>query len=342
MKIGNFEIGRKAFIIAEIGNNHLGDAQIAMETLAAAAEAGVDAVKFQMFNPDLLVSSDEPVLKHVPDNVCATQRERFRKMMLSEKVFIDLAKKAAELNLIFLTTPFDKQSADFLDTIVPAFKISSGDADNQPLISHILTKNKPILISTGMSTQADIDNLVTNLPKNNTILLHCIGAYPTPDDQACLSLIPFYIEKYKMPIGYSDHTVGLIAPLAAVSMGAVVIEKHFILDESIPGGDRALSLSPKKMTELVTEIRRIEKMKGRVPRKIQAAEIYGCQKLRRCAYTNRKIRQGEEIMEKDIVWLRPVVKNSLHFDIFKANGHIIAVKTIEKEQPLTTEDILRS
>ena len=342
MKIGNFEIGTRTFIIAEIGNNHLGDAQLAKETLAAAAESGVDAVKFQMFNPDLLVSSDEPVLKHVTDNVCATQRERFRKMMLSEKVFIDLAEKTAKLGLTFLTTPFDIHSADFLDPLVPAFKISSGDADNKPLIYHILSKNKPILISTGMSTQDEIDKLVTMLPEDNTLLLHCIGAYPTPDDQACLSLIPFYNEKYKMPIGYSDHTVGLLAPLAAVGMGAVVIEKHFILDDSIPGGDRALSLTPKRMNELVRQIRRVEKMKGTVPRKIQAAEIYGCQKLRRCAYTNRTILQGENITEKDIIWLRPVVENSLHFDIFNEKSHIKAVKTIEKEHPLTIGDITRS
>ncbi|MBI5195888.1 MAG: N-acetylneuraminate synthase family protein [Nitrospirae bacterium] len=339
MKIGNFEIGRKTFIIAEIGNNHLGDAELAMKTLEAAAASGADAVKFQLFDPELLVSKDAPVLKHVPDKSHGTQRERFKSMVLPGGVFRELAQKAESIGMVFLCTPFDEKSADFLDDIVPAFKVASGDANNLPLLRHVISKGKPVLVSTGFCKQEEVDRLAEMLPKKGSILLHCIGAYPVPDNETGLSLIPFYNQRYGLPVGYSDHTADTLAPLAAVATGAVVIEKHFILDRSIPGGDRALSLEPKEMSDFIRDIRRLEKMMGDYPRKIQPSEEYGRTNLRRSAYAKYNIRKGQKITAADVIWLRPVPANSVSFEDFDTVSSFIAQKDIDSEEPLTYNNI---
>lgn len=339
MKIGNFEIGRKTFVIAEIGNNHLGDAGLAMKTLEAAAVSGADAVKFQLFDPDLLVSRDAPVLQHVPDKSHGTQRARFKSMVLSKEVFRKLARKAESMNMVFLCTPFDEKSADFLDEIVPAFKVASGDANNLPLLRHVISKGKPVLASTGFCRQEEVDRLAETLPKERSALLHCIGAYPVPDNETGLSLIPFYKQRYGLPVGYSDHTAGTFAPLAAVATGAVVIEKHFILDRSIPGGDRALSLEPEEMSDFVMDIRRLEKMMGEHPRKIQPSEEYGRINLRRSAYARHNIRKGQKITAADITWLRPVPANGVSFEDVEAGCSFIARKDILSEEPLTYNNL---
>ena len=339
MKIKHFEIGSCALIIAEIGNNHLGDPDLAHRTLEAAAESGVDAIKFQLFNPDLLVSNDAPILRHVPDRIHGTQRERFQSMLLPPEAFVRLAEHAEELGKIFLTTPFDEKSADILDDLVPAFKIASGDANNTPLLKYIISKGKPVLISTGTCDQDEVDKLVSIIPKDNSVLLHCVGSYPTPDDQASLSMIPFYRKRYGIFTGYSDHTAGILAPLAAISMGAVVLEKHFILDKSLPAGDREVSLTPKEMFDLVKEIRRLESMLGRTPRRVLPCEKYGRRNLRRNAYAKRDIKSHETITVHDVVWLRPEVERGLSFDDFNKAHSFKAKKAIDFEEPLTLDNV---
>lgn len=339
MKIGKFEIGTKTYIVAEIGNNHLGKPELAFKSLEVVAKIGIDAVKFQLFNPDLLVNPKSPVLKHVPNNCYLTQRERFKNMMLSRDVFIELAKRAEKLGVAFLCTPFDLDSVDFLNKLVPAFKIASGDINNIPLLEYIISKGKPILVSSGMCNQQEVDKLVSLLPKDRSVLLHCIGAYPTPDNEVCLSLIPFYSQRYNMFIGYSDHTPDTLAPLSAVALGAVVIEKHFILDKSIPGGDRDLSLDGDEMTKLVRNIRRLESMIGRVPRCVQHSENYARVNLRRCAYARKLIMREDKITMDDIVWLRPVVEEGISYEDFKNNSLLKAKETIYSEEPLTKENV---
>ncbi|MFC1814713.1 N-acetylneuraminate synthase family protein [Thermodesulfobacteriota bacterium] len=339
MKIKNFEIGSRALIIAEIGNNHLGDPDLAHKTLEAAAESGVDAIKFQLFNPNLLVSNDAPVLRHVPDRIHGTQRERFKSMLLPPGAFARLAEHAKELGKVFLTTPFDEKSADILEDLVPAFKIASGDANNTPLLKYIISKGKPVLISTGTCEQEEVDKLVSIIPKDNSVLLHCVGSYPTPDDQASLSMIPFYRERYGIFTGYSDHTAGILAPLAAISMGAVVLEKHFILDKSLPAGDREVSLTPKEMFGLVKEIRRVESMLGRTPRKVLPCEKYGRTNLRRGAYAGRDIKTDEKVTIRDIIWLRPEVEKGLSFDDINKFHSLSAKEEILFEQPLTLDNV---
>jgi len=339
MKIGDFTIGSRTFIIAEIGNNHLGDPELAEKSLRAAAKTGVDAVKFQLFDPKLLVSRDEPVLAHVLDKVNKTQRERFSSMVLSHDVFTELAELAKKLGIYFMATPFDEKSVDFLDELVPAFKIASGDANNRPLISKIISKEKPIFISTGLCDQEEVDEIYASLPKDRSVLLHCIGSYPTPDDQASLFTIPFYRKRYDIQVGYSDHTQGEVASIAACALGAVVIEKHFILDKSIPGGDREVSLVPEEMSIMVNKIKRLDKMKGDLERRIMDCEQKMKVTLRRSAYAYRDFKKGEEITYKDVVWLRPVVSSGLSYADFSSKNRFFAKQEILNETPLTRENV---
>lgn len=337
--IGNVEIGSKTFIIAEIGNNHIGDFNLAKQSLEAAARCGVDAVKFQTFKPELLVDKHMPIFAHVPDKSLKTQRERSKKMALTNDEFIRLTEIAKEIGIMLLTTPFDKGSADFIDKYVPVFKIASGDVNNIPLLDHVLAKGKGMLVSTGMCSQDEVDELVAYIPKGRLILFHCVASYPTKPEDANLSLIPFYQQRYQIPIAYSDHTAGLTASMMAAAMGAVAIEKHFILDRSIPAGDIAVSLDPKEMTTLVNAIREIDLMKGKPPRKLLDCEQYGKRTLRRTAYAKRPIAKDEGILTDDVVWLRPMQDEGIVFKHFKGGYKLVAKHHIAMEEPLTMGNV---
>ena len=323
--ITHFGSRKRPYIIAEIGNNHLGDVDLAHSTIDAAIQAGVDAVKFQLYDPNLLITSSEPVLKHVPNNTFDTQRERFRHMVLEHREFSALADHAKEKKVDFLCTPFDEPSADFLDDIVPAFKIASGDASNFGLIDYVATKGKPMMASTGLCEQDEVDQLVGRLPKDQSIIFHCVGAYPTPDNEVNMDLIPFYQNRYGLPVGFSDHTPDTLAPLAAIAMGATIIEKHFILDKSLLGGDRALSLDENEMRILVEGARRIGDMRGVTPRTLTESEAYGKGKLRRSVYVKHFVTAGEVITADDTVYLRPELS-----DAHTISSVIAAKKTVAK------------
>lgn len=339
MKIGDFEIGSRTFVIAEIGNNHLGRPESAHEMLDAAADSGVDAVKFQLYTPELLVTSDMPVLAHVPKSEATTQRERFSKMRLPDEAYQDLANHAAQRGVVFLTTPFDRESVDLLDPFLQAYKIASGEADNYGLIDYIIAKNKPILLSTGMCSEVDIDALVDRLPADRSAILHCIGSYPTPDDQASLAVIARMRDRYRLPIGYSDHTVDTLAPVMAVAMGATVIEKHFLIDPDSPAGDRALSITPQQMSQMVEDIRRVESMLGDGTRMLQPCEEYASRALRKCLYASNSIQEGEAIGEANTILLRPVVDGAR--EPAMQHGQLRASGPIDEGEALTESNTER-
>lgn len=338
MKIGHVIVGSQILVIAEIGNNHLGDIDLAHKHLAAAADAGVDAVKFQMFTPDLLVAETTPVYKHVPDRRFNTQRERFRVMSLSREEYEGLARHARDRGILFMCTAFDQESADFLEPLVPAFKVASGDSSFFPLIDYIVEKGKPLLVSTGLCHQHEVDSLADRLPRDRTLLFHCVGAYPTPDEETCLSLIPFYRDRYRLPVGFSDHTPDHLAALGAVTLGATAVEKHFILNKDLPGGDRVVSLIPEQMKKLVEEIRRLESMIGYAPRALQPSEIYGRRELRRSAYNASAAKKGDILKMKDIVFLRPELKDAYSPKDFPAGSTLRVTCDLEKESPLTPQN----
>ena len=228
MNIGNCDLTKSTFIIAEVGANHEGNLEVAKELVKVAAKTGADAVKFQTYHADKIVVKSE-----------RERYEHFQRFELKDEEFMQLAKLAKERNLIFLSTPFDIEAVDFIDKLVPAFKISSGDITYLPLIEHVARKNKPILLSTGMSNVEEIWQAIETVKRANSklieeeklILLHCITSYPTKIEEANLRAIPFMKKTFRLPVGYSDHTLGFDACLYAVALGASVIEKHFTLDK---------------------------------------------------------------------------------------------------------------
>lgn len=261
MNIGSFDLAKRVFIIAEGGNCHEGSFERAAEMVKVAKKAGTDAIKFQTIVPEKLVSADQ------------TERmARLKKFQLTQDQFKQLAKVAEKEGIVFLSTPFDTESAKFLNNLVPAFKIASGDITFTPLLETVASFGKPILLSTGGSSMADIKQALQTIGNTPVCLLHCVLSYPTTSEQANLQRINL-LKQFDRPVGYSDHTLGLAASLAAVAMGARVIEKHFTLDKQLSDyRDHQLSADPGELTELVQQIRELEKMLGEVGQETSPVE----------------------------------------------------------------------
>ena len=293
----------KTIIIAEIGINHNGDFDLAKEMLHAAVECDVDVVKFQNFDADKLI------LKHVLPkphlrSLYKSQHERFRSIELSETQLIDLAELTNKHGKIFMSTPSDPDGVDFIEAIAPAIKIGSDDLTNLPLIRHTVGKNKPIFLSTGLATTDEIVRVVSEIPKNLLLLLHCVSKYPTPFKEANLQAIPFLKGKFDVPVGYSDHTIGTVACLASVCYGAVVVEKHFTLNKNQEVGDHKLSADPKDMARLVIDIRNLEKCISVTDRQEPGTEEE-LDMSRKSLVTITDIPKGATITEDMILAMRP-------------------------------------
>lgn len=303
MKIGNFESKGKIFILAEIGSNHNGDFNLAKMLVEEAANSGADGVKFQTFNPDTIVHKDLPIFPSAR-GIYKTQHERLSALKLEYEQFKKLKKLANKLGVLFLSTPFDEDSTDFLDEIVPFYKVSSGDIANIPLLKHIAGKRKPVILSTGMANEKEIEKAMDIFPKENIILLHCVALYPTPIEKANLLSIPYLREKYNIPVGYSDHTIGLAACKIAAALGAILIEKHFTLDKNQPIGDHKISMDPADLADLVKEVRNIEKALGVYGKPIES-EKEAAKIMRRSLYARTYIPKGATVSSNMIVALRP-------------------------------------
>lgn len=304
MLIEGLNTDNKVFIIAEIGNNHEGDFNLAQEMIAQAAEAGVNAVKFQTIIPELLVDRSQQ-----------ERIARLQKFQFTYEQFEILAKTAKDNNVVFCSTPFDLQSASFLNSIQSVFKIASGDNNFFPLIDHVAAFCKPIIISTGLSNMDLLKNLhnrVTGIWANANVtpglaFLHCLTSYPTPVDQAGLSSIFKLREEFpQLVIGYSDHTMGIDASLYSVVAGARIVEKHFTIDKNHSDfRDHQLSADPVDMRNLVDGIREIELMFGEGP-----GEESHCEKDMH-AVARRSIAAAVDlpvgtVLEKDhLIWVRP-------------------------------------
>jgi N,N'-diacetyllegionaminate synthase len=303
MKIGDFNVGNKAFIVAEIGNNHNGDFETAKMLVREAARAGADAVKFQTFDPDKIVHKDVAPPAHAR-GVHKTQRERLASIALDHDEYEALAQLASSVGVVFLSTPFDEDSVEFLDKLVPAFKIASGDVTNIPLLKLVAKKRKPVIISTGMATDDEIQDAVDLFPREDVILLHCIAQYPTPIGEANLKSIPYLHKKFNVLSGYSDHTIGLSACKTAIALDAVLIEKHFTWDKTQPVGDHKLSMDPNDLVELVKDVRQIESLLGSYGNPLQG-EKEARRIMRRSLYASRDIKAGEIISDDMCIALRP-------------------------------------
>lgn len=294
------------YIIAEAGVNHNGDINLAYKLIDVAVEAGADAVKFQTFKAKNLVSKYTDMATYQKKNIGydSEQLKMLEKLELRFEDFVKLKKYCDEKGIVFLSSPFDFESIDFLEELVPYYKIPSGEIINYPYLSKIAEKNKPIIMSTGMATLSEIEKALDTIYKVNNnaevYLLHCTTNYPTPFEEVNLRAMLTLKEAFKLPVGYSDHTLGIEVPIAAVAMGAQIIEKHFTLDKNLPGPDHKASLEPYELKEMVKAIRNIEKALGTGIKKPNKSELEIMKVARKKLVAARDIKRGNIITVNDI------------------------------------------
>jgi N,N'-diacetyllegionaminate synthase len=304
MKIADIDLDKQVFIIAEIGNNHEGDFGLAKEMIDCAAEAGADAVKFQTIVPEKLVSpSDE------------ARVARLKTFQFSNAQFAELAQFARKAGVIFFSTPFDLESAKFLDTIQPVFKIASGDNTFVQLIETVAGFGKPMIVSTGLADMALLDRVYAQVHRvwmargvnPGLALLHCIASYPAPVDQVNLAAIRTMMSHFTDCVpGYSDHVLGIKAATYAVAAGARVIEKHFTIDKNYSDfRDHQLSADPADMAELVKAIREVTAMMGTGEKTPQPCEADMQIAARRSITAARDIAAGTVLTAGLLGWVRP-------------------------------------
>lgn len=259
---------QKVFIIAEAGVNHNGDMGRAKKMIALAAEAGADAVKFQTFKAENITTKDAKKAEYQIANSGSRESQyvMLKRLELGRQDFKKLIDYSRQKNIIFLSTPFDKDSVDLLDGIgVKAFKVASSELTNLPLLRYISCKRKPIILSTGMADLKEIKEAIEAIKKEGVrdiTLLHCVTDYPVKAEDVNLKAMQTLKKIFKLPVGFSDHTIGIHISVAAVALGAKVIEKHFTLDKGLPGPDHKASLEPKELKDMVKAIRDLERALG--------------------------------------------------------------------------------
>ncbi len=301
--------GEAVFVIAEAGVNHNGDPALAADLVVAAKQAGADAVKFQSFDPDALVSAGAETAAYQKQATGSDdQQAMLRGLVLDVAAHEALFAQCAELGIEFISTPFDAGSADMLVRLgVKRLKVGSGDVTNIPLLRHLATFGLPVILSTGMADLAEIDRAIAALAplKDRISLLHCVSAYPTPLADANLLAIRTLEACYALPIGYSDHTLGIHAAPAAVALGARIIEKHLTLDRGLPGPDHAASLEPEEFAEMVTAIRAVGTALGDGVKAPRGSELDTRRVARRGLKAARDMGAGTVLRLEDIAVLRP-------------------------------------
>lgn len=298
-------------VIAEAGVNHDGDMDRAEALVDAAADAGADAVKFQTFRAEALATVDAPkaAYQRRGDDGDESQYAMLRRLELDERDHRRLAARAADRGLIFLSSPFDRASADLLERLdVAAFKVPSGELTNLRLLAYIAAKGRPMIISTGMATMGEVADAMKSIGGADgppVVLLHCVSAYPAKPADCNLSTMASLAQRFDVPIGWSDHTLGAEVCLAAVALGAVVVEKHLTLDRKAPGPDHAASMEPDDFAALVRGIRAVESATGDGVKKPAAAEREIAGVARRSLVTVRAIAGGEALASDAVVARRP-------------------------------------
>lgn len=304
---------KRTLIIAEAGVNHNGDIEIAKKLIDAASEAGADYVKFQTFKAEKLVNKNAEKAEYQKENSGATesQFEMLKKLEIDEEAHLILQNYCKVRNIKFLSTAFDLDSIYLLQKLdIDLFKIPSGEITNYPYIQKIGLQNKPIIISSGMSTLEDIQAALETLievgvDKNNVTILHCSTEYPTPFQNVNLTAMNTIKDTFDVKVGYSDHTLGIEIPIAAVAMGATVIEKHFTLDKTMEGPDHKASLEPNELKQMVTSIRNIEKSFGNGEKIPSETEIKNLQVSRKSIHAKCDIKIGDIFSDDNLIAKRP-------------------------------------
>ena len=312
MKIGNFDLNKDGvYIIAELSANHNGSLQTALDTIKAAKEIGANAIKLQTYTADTMTLNSKNSDFMIDGGTLWDGKNLYE---LYEEAYTpwewhkELFDYARSINIDIFSTPFDKSAVDFLEQFNPsAYKIASFEITDYELVRYTASKGKPIIISTGVATIDEIQDVVDicrSVGNHNIILLKCTSEYPAKLNEANLKTIPNMKDTFGVEVGFSDHTMGHIAPVVAVTLGAKVIEKHFILDKNIGGADSAFSLDKKEFEEMIKAVRDSEKLIGRVDYSLNEKR----EKQRRFArslYVSKDIKEGEVFSEENIKRVRP-------------------------------------
>jgi N-acetylneuraminate synthase len=301
----------RTFIIAEAGVNHNGSLELAEALVDEAASAGADAVKFQTFSAERLAHASACKVSYQLQTREDTesQVDMLRRLELSESAHYSLIDHCRDKGICFLSSPFDEISADFLDDLgIPLFKVPSGELTNLPFLSHLASKRRPMIISTGMANLSDVEHVVNLLKDschNSFALLHCVSNYPVRPVNVNLRAMQTLAEVFKAPVGYSDHTQGFEVALAAVAMGACIIEKHFTLDRNQKGPDHKASLDPFGLRHFIEKIRIVESSLGNGDKIPSISEEMVARAVKKSLFASKDIEAGTTLSKEMITALRP-------------------------------------
>ena len=313
MIIQNFDFNKdnSVFVIAELSANHNGSLETALETIRAAKRTGANAIKLQTYTADTLTiqsEKDDFIIKSGSIWDGKTFYDLYKSAYTPWEWHEELFQCAKEEGLICFSSPFDKSAVDFLENLnVPAYKIASFEITDIPLIEYVASKGKPVILSTGIATSEDIElalDACQRMGNPNIALLKCTSSYPAPIEEANMVMIPDFKERFNVIPGLSDHTLGSTVPIVATTLGARIIEKHFILDRSIGGPDASFSMNEKEFTEMVKAVREAEKAVGQVSYEPTEKQIKG-RAFSRSLYVVKDIKKGEVITEENIRSIRP-------------------------------------
>lgn len=344
MKIGEREIGKgkPVYIIAEMSANHAGDISRAKEIIHAAKEAGADCIKIQTYTPDTITIDCDLPYFHISDGTWNGENlyQLYKKAYTPWKWQKELLEEAKKTGIDFFSTPFDNTAVDFLEEIgIEFYKIASFELVDIPLIEYVASKGKPMVMSTGMATLAEIDeavNAVRNQGNDNLALLRCASAYPAITDEMNLRTMQNMGETFGVPYGLSDHSMGSIGAVTAVALGASIIEKHFCIDRSIENPDSSFSMNPIEFKQMVCDIRQAEKAIGCVKYGPTEQEK-SSQIFRRSIFCVKDIKKGEKLTQENVRIIRPGY--GLAPKYYKDVLGQVALKNIERGTPLEMEMI---
>lgn len=344
MNIRSREIGQgDVYFIAEAGVNHNGDLILAKELVDIAAEAGADAVKFQTYNTDEVMTAYAPTAEYQHDFTGAgRQKDMAADLELTEAEFRSLHSYTERHDLDFLSTPFDFRSVDFLDELdIPAFKVGSGELTNTPLLKYIAGKGRPMIVSTGMATLAEVEQAADTIrdtdPAVPFALLHCTSVYPTSIDDVNLRSMNELDERFAVPVGLSDHTTEIETPALAVAAGATIVEKHFTLDPSLDGPDHAASLAPDELERAIDLVRVSTRALGSGTKEPVTAEADIRPLVRKSLHAVETIEPGEPFTAENVAIKRPA--DGLEPSYYEAIRGKMSRSSLSHDDPITEDDV---